>query len=88
MKKAGLSIILNPARDPVDFDNLNAEVFAEYMVYMSERSMTVIRTSFYGKQSALYHLYLFYRREYLRTVEIQLRNAMSGLRSRIARRQQ
>jgi hypothetical protein len=36
MKKAGLIIILNPAHDPVDFDNLNAEVFADYMVYLAE----------------------------------------------------
>jgi hypothetical protein len=49
---------------------------------------TVIRTSFDGKRSALYHLYYFYRREYSRTMEIQLRHAMSGMRSRIARRQQ
>jgi hypothetical protein len=48
----------------------------------------IIWTSFDGNRSALYHLYHFYRREYLRTMEIQLRHAMSGMRSRIARRQQ
>jgi hypothetical protein len=60
MKKAGLIIVLNPAHDPVEFDNLNAEVFADYMVYLSECCTTVIRTSFDGRQSALYHLYRFY----------------------------
>jgi hypothetical protein len=59
MKKAGLIIVLNLAHDPVDFDNLNAEVFADYMVYLAERRTTVIRTSFDGKRSALYHLYRF-----------------------------
>jgi hypothetical protein len=29
MKKARLSIVLNPAHDPVDFDNLNSAVFAD-----------------------------------------------------------
>jgi hypothetical protein len=61
MKKAGLIIILNPAHDHVDFDNLNAELFADYMVYLAERRTTVIHTSFDGKRSALYHLYHFYR---------------------------
>jgi hypothetical protein len=70
MKKAGLIIILNPAHNPVDFDNLNAEVFADYMVYLAERYTTVIRPSFDGNWSALYHLYRFYRREYSRTMEI------------------
>jgi hypothetical protein len=50
MKKAGLVIVLNPARDPMDFDNLNAGVFADYMVYLAERLATVIRTSFDGKR--------------------------------------
>jgi hypothetical protein len=88
MKKAGLIIVLNPAHEPVDFDNLNAEVFADYMVYLAEHCTTVIRTSFDGKWSALYQLYRFYCREYSRTMEIQLRHAMSGTRLRIARRQQ
>jgi hypothetical protein len=87
-KKAGLIIVLNPAHDPVDFDNLNAKVFADYMVYMVEHRMTVIRTLFGGSRSALYHVYCFYRREYSRTMEIQLWHAMSGMRSRIARCQQ
>jgi hypothetical protein len=81
MKKAGLIIVLNPAHDPVDFDNLNAEAFTGYMVYLAEHHVTVIRTSFDGKRSALYHLYHFYGREYSRTMEIQLRHAMSGMRS-------
>jgi hypothetical protein len=88
MKKAGLIIVLNPAHDPVDFDNLNAEVVTDYKVYLAERRTTVIWTSFDGKRSALYHLYSFYRREYSRTMEIQLWHAMSGMRSRIARGQQ
>jgi hypothetical protein len=83
-----LIIILNPARDPVDFDNFDAEVFADYMVYTAEHRTTVIWTSFDGNQSALYHLYRSYRQEYTRTMEIQLRHAMSGMRSRIARCQQ
>jgi hypothetical protein len=87
-KKAGLIIVLNPAHDPVDFDNLNAEVLAGYMVYLAERRTTVIQTSFDGKRSALYHLYHFYRQEYSCTMEIQLRHAISGMRSWIARRQQ
>jgi hypothetical protein len=87
-KKAGLIIVLNPAHDPVDCDNLNAEVFSDYIVYLLESRMTVILTSFDGNRSSLYHLYRFYRRKYSRTMEIQLRNAMSGMRSRIARRQQ
>jgi hypothetical protein len=88
MNKAGLIIVLNPAHDPVDFDNLNDEVFADYMVYLAERRTTVIWTSFDGKRSALYHLYRLYRREYLRTMEMQLRHTMSGLWSRKACRQQ
>jgi hypothetical protein len=80
--------VLNPAHDPVDFDNLNAEVFADYMVYLAERRTTVIQTSFDGKRSALYHLYHFYRPEYSRITEIQLRHAMSGMRLRISPRQQ
>jgi hypothetical protein len=88
MKKAGLIIVLNPVHDPVDFDNLNAEVFADYMVYLAARRTAVIRTSFDGKRSALYHLYRFHHQEYSRMMEIQLRHAMSGMRSRIARRQQ
>jgi hypothetical protein len=87
MKKAGWIIVLNPAHDPVDFDNLNKEVFADYMVYLSEHCTTVIRTSFDCNQSALYHFYRFNRREYSRTMEIQLRHAMSGMRSWIACRQ-
>jgi hypothetical protein len=58
------------------------------MMYLSELRTTVIRTSFDGKRSALYHFYFFYRREYSRTMEIQLRHVMSGMRSQIARRQQ
>jgi hypothetical protein len=46
MKKDGLIIVLNPAHDPVDFDNLNEEVFSDYMVYLAERRTTVIWTSF------------------------------------------
>jgi hypothetical protein len=88
MKKAGLIIVSNPAHDPVDFDNLNVEVFAEYMVYLAEHRTNVMRTSFDGKRSALYYMYCFYCREYSRTMEIQLRHAMSGMRSRIARHQQ
>jgi hypothetical protein len=88
MKKAWLIIILNPAYDPVDFGNLNAEVFSDYMVHLEERRTIVIRTSFDCKRSALYHLYCFYCREYSRTMEIQLRHAVSGMRSQIARRQQ
>jgi hypothetical protein len=68
MKKVGLIIVLNPAHDPVDFDNLNAEVFADYMVSLAERRTTVIWTSFDGNRSALYHLYHFYLREYSRTM--------------------
>jgi hypothetical protein len=63
-------------------------MFADYMVYLAERHTTVIRTSFDGKRSALYHLYHFYCLEYSCTMEIQLRHAMSGMRSRIAWRQQ
>jgi hypothetical protein len=87
-KKVGLIIFLNPAHDPVYFDNLNAEVFADYMVYLAEHRTTVIRTSFDGKRSALYHLYRFYHREYSRAMAIQLWHTMSGMRSRVARRQQ
>jgi hypothetical protein len=61
MKKAGLIIILNPAHDPVDFDNLNVEVFADYIVYLVEHRTTVIHTSFDSKRSALYHLYHSHR---------------------------
>jgi hypothetical protein len=50
MKKAGLIIVLNPAHDPVDFDKLNAEVFADCMVYLAERCTTVILTSFDGNR--------------------------------------
>jgi hypothetical protein len=88
MKKAGLIIFLNPADDPVDFDNLNAEVFADYIAYLAECRTTVIRTSFDGKWSALYHLYRFYHREYSCMMEIQLRHAMSGMLSQIACHQQ
>jgi hypothetical protein len=43
MKKAVLIIDLNSAHNHVDFDNLNAEVFADYMVYLAECRTTVIR---------------------------------------------
>jgi hypothetical protein len=65
-----LFIVLNPVHDPVDFDNLNVEVFAEYMVYLEECCTTVIQTAFDGKRSALYHLYRFYCQKYSRTMEI------------------
>jgi hypothetical protein len=55
-------IVSNPDHDPVDFDNLSAEVFADYMVHMTQCRVSVIRTSFDGNRSALYHLYHFYRR--------------------------
>jgi hypothetical protein len=54
-----LIIILNSAHDPVDFDNLNAEVFADYMMCMAEHRTAVIWTSFDGKQSALNQFYHF-----------------------------
>jgi hypothetical protein len=42
MKKAGLITVLNPAHDSVGFNNLNAEAFAHYMVYLAERCTAVI----------------------------------------------
>jgi hypothetical protein len=88
MKKTGVIIVSNPDHDPMDFDNLNAEVFADYMVYMVERRTSVIWTSFDGKRSAMYQVYHFYRREYSRMMEIQAWHKMSGIRPQIACHQQ
>jgi hypothetical protein len=78
MKRVGLIIVLNADHDPVDFENLNAEVFADYMVYMVECCTRVIQNSFDGGRSTLYHLYCFYCREYSHTMEIQMRHAIYG----------